>query len=55
MQEFTKAYYILAGFVFELTRRGEAPYWVLCMIIGTLILFEVENKKDRERKKRKDK
>ena len=54
MQEFTKAYYAIAGMVLELTRRGEAPYWVLCMIVATLILFEIENKKDRERKKRKD-
>lgn len=54
MQEFTKAYYFLTGFVLEFTRRGEIPLWVLCIVIVTLILLEVENKKDRERKKRKD-
>lgn len=55
MQEFTKAYYFITGFVLELTRRGESPLWVLCLAILTLILLEIENKKDRERKKRKEK
>lgn len=53
MQEFAKAYYAIAGMVFELTRRGEIPYWVLCIIVATIILLEISSKKDRERKKRK--
>ena len=54
MQEFAKAYYAIAGLVLELTRRGEIPYWVLCVIISMIILLEVSSKKDRERKKRKN-
>lgn len=53
MQEFTKAYYFITGFLLEFTRRGDTPLWVLCVAVLTLIMLEIENRKDRERKKRK--